>query len=343
MAKYYCTSLALVFTMLVCLCPAGEARLRRYEFSEPHMGTTFRLAFYAPSEAAAEKAAQAAFARVAELDHIMSDYKPTSELRRLCAKAGGAPVKVSPDLYNVLSRAAVLSKQSTGAFDVTVAPVVKLWRRARRTRKLPDPQELREALALVGSDKMKLDPVRRTVQLLLMDMLLDLGGIAKGYAADAVLQVLRSFGITRALVAAGGDIAVSDAPPDSSGWKIAVGPLRDPTDKPKHHLFLKNAAVSTSGDVEQFVVIDGKRYSHIVDPHTGLGLIGRSSVSVVAPTCTASDSLATTISVLGPEKGFRLIKDRPGVAVLFVRENEQGELEEIATKNFARFEPVKEN
>jgi thiamine biosynthesis lipoprotein len=331
-------SLVLVFTMLVWLCPAGETQLQRYEFSEPHMGTTFRLVFYAPSKAVAEKAAKAAFARIAELDDIMSDYKPASELRRLCEKAGGAPVKVSPDLYKILARSQELSQQSDGAFDVTVAPVVKLWRRARRTRKLPDPQELREALARVGSDKMKLDPVRRTVQLLLMGMLLDLGGIAKGYAADAVLEVLRSFGITRALVAAGGDIAVGEAPPDNSGWKIAVGPLRDPTDRPKHHLFLKNAAVSTSGDVEQFVVIDGKRYSHIVNPRTGLGLVGRSSVSVVAPNCTASDSLATAISVLGPEKGFRLIKDRPGVAVLFVRENEQEQLVEIATKNFARFE-----
>src|SRR5262249_28184538 len=153
---------------------------------------------------------------------------------------------------------------------------------ARRTHELPDAKELSRARALVGYQNLRLDAKARTVQLLKPGMQLDLGGIAKGYSADEALAVLRKNGITRALVAAGGDIAVGDAPPDVDGWKIGIAPLEDPDKKPTRYLILQNAAMSTSGDAEQYVEISGKRYSHIVDPRTGIGLVGRQSVTVVA-------------------------------------------------------------
>src|SRR5436305_14485058 len=127
---------------------------------------------------------------------------------KLCAKAGGPPVKVSKDLFKILAVSQEIAARSGGAFDVSVGPVVKLWRKARKTRELPDPEKLKEALAKVGYKNIVLDPVLQTVRLLIVGMLLDLGGIAKGYAADAVLEVLRGFGITRAMAAASGDIAV---------------------------------------------------------------------------------------------------------------------------------------
>src|SRR5262249_49601268 len=155
----------------------------------------------------------------------------TSELMRLCQKAGGDPVRISDDLFNVLWRAQEVARRSDGAFDVTVGPVGRLWRRAREARQLPGPQGLGKALARGGYDKVRLNEKEHTVQLLKPGMQLDLGGIAKGYAADAALAVLKKHGIDRALVAAGGDIAVSGPPPDTDGWKVGIAPLEDPEKK----------------------------------------------------------------------------------------------------------------
>jgi thiamine biosynthesis lipoprotein len=286
------------------------------------MGTRFQMIVYSRDAATARRAAKAAFARVAALNAIMSDYQPTSELMRLCAKAGGPPVKVSEELFFVLARAQEVSRRSGGGFDVTVGPVVRLWRRARRTQRLPDPKQLADARALVGYENVRLNDKVRTVQLLKVGMQLDLGGIAKGYAADEALAVLRKHGIDRALVAAGGDIAVSGPPPGRMGWAVAIAPI--PGEKRAGNLILAHQAVSTSGDAEQYVEIGGKRYSHIVDPRTGLGLVGRMSATVVAPDGITSDSLTKVVAVLGPDRGFPIIEQTNGVSGRYVRKTEKG-------------------
>jgi thiamine biosynthesis lipoprotein len=313
----------------------ANAKLVRFTFTEPRMGTQFKIVLYAPDEAMANNAATAAFKRIADLDLIMSDYRTTSELMQLCRQAGGEPVRVSQELFFVLSKAQNVSRLSDGAFDVTVGPVVKLWRRARRAHELPDAEALARARALVGYQNIKLDEKARTVQLLRAGMQLDLGGIAKGYAADEALAVLKKQGITHALVAAGGDIAVSDAPPDAKAWKIGIAPLEDPKRKPSRYLFLENAAVSTSGDAEQYVEINGKRYSHIVNPKTGIGLIGRQSVTVVARKGIDSDSLTKVACVLGPKGGFKILDAIPNVASFAVFETEKG-LQTFETERFAK-------
>jgi thiamine biosynthesis lipoprotein len=226
-----------------------------------------------------------------------------------------------------------VSRRSDGAFDVTVGSVVRLWRRARRTQRLPDAEELAKARALVGYQMVHLDEKAQTVRLDKAGMLLDLGGIAKGYAADEALLALEKLGITRALVAAGGDIAVSGPPPDATAWTVGIAPLDDPAKKPSRYLLLHDAAVSTSGDFEQHVVIDGKRYSHIVDPRTGMGLVGRQSVTVVARRGIDSDSLTKVVSVLGTERGFAVIDGTPGAAAYLIRETEKG-LETSESKRF---------
>ena len=236
----------------------------------------------------------------------MSDYKSDSELMRLCAKAGGEPVKVSPELFTVLAKAQDVSAKSDGAFDVTVGPLVRLWRPRGELLGCRIPKNWPELRALVGYRNVRLDPSMKTVQLLKSGMQLDLGGIAKGYAADEALAVLKKCGINSALVAAGGDIAVSGPPPDKSGWDVAIVPLDVGDTSP--HLLLHDAAVSTSGDAEQYVEINGVRYSHIVDPRTGLGLTGRSEVTVVARHGIDSDSLTKVAAVLGPEKGLPIIE-----------------------------------
>jgi thiamine biosynthesis lipoprotein len=316
------TAVVLLFAGLSPL--RASAQVARFEFTEPHMGTQFRIVIYAGDREAAHKATRAAFDRIASLDASMSDYKDSSELMRLCAKAGGDPVKVSDDLFFVLAKAVETSEKSDGAFDVTVGPVVRLWRKARRTRKLPDADDLKKALALVGYKNIKLDREKQTVQLLKQGMLLDLGGIAKGYAGDEAQKVLKKHGVTSALVAAGGDVVVSGAPPGTEGWEIGIQPL-DPAEKEKpKHLLLKDAAVSTSGDVNQHVEIDGARYSHIVDPKTGLGLTGERSVTVVAPNGVTSDSTTKIVMILGEEKGFKIVEAMPGVSSRYVRRTEKG-------------------
>src|SRR5262249_53701642 len=194
-----------------------------------------------------------------------------------------------------------------------------------------DKDKLAQALALVGYQNVKLDAKARTVQLTKPGMQLDLGGIAKGYAADCALAVLKKYALNRALVAAGGNIAVSSPPPDAGGWKIGI--QRVEGGEPRRYLFLKDAAVSTSGDFEQYAIIDGKRYSHIVDPKTGLGLLGRMSVTVVARNGLTSDPLAKVPCVLGPEKGLAIIEATDGVAALMVRKTDKGE-EIIESKRF---------
>ncbi len=318
---------------------AADPSLTRIEFSELHMGTKFQMIVYAADEKTARDATKAAFARVADLDAIMSDYRPTSELMQLCEKAGGDPVKVSDDLFTVLTKAQEVSKLSDGAFDVTVGPVVRLWRLARRTQRLPDADDLKQALELVGYKKVKLDAKEQTVQLLKAGMKLDLGGIAKGYAADQAIAVLKKHGLDRALVAAGGDIAVSGPPPDKEGWTIEIQPLAPDEVKSPRHLLLKNGGVSTSGDAEQFVEIGGKRYSHIVDPRTGIGLLGHRSVTVVAPNGITSDSLTKVASVLG-EEGLKIVEKHEGVSARIVLLTEKG-ADITATKNFPKLEEKK--
>jgi thiamine biosynthesis lipoprotein len=324
--------------LLACLLapPAREKEpvLSRFSYQERHMGTLFRIIVYAKDEGTTRKASKEAFARVSALNAIMSDYLSTSELMRLCAKAGGDPVKVSGELFFVLSRAQAVSRASGGAFDVTVGPVVKLWRRSRKTQRLPDPEKWKAARSLVGYKNVVLDEKAQTVKLLKPGMQLDLGGIAKGYAADEALRVLARAGLTRALVAAGGDVAVRDAPPGKPGWTVEIAPLDARKEGPRR-LVLANAAVSTSGDAEQYVEIEGKRYSHIVDPKTGLGLVGRMSATVVAPDGITSDSLTKVVAVLGPTKGFAIIEKKKGVSGRYVAKTDKG-TEVFTSKHFPK-------
>ena len=305
---------------------AGEPELGRFQFTRTEMAVPIKIVLYATDGVAASKAAEAAFSRIHQLNAILSDYDPQSELRRLGrAATGGKAVPVSEELWRVLSQAQELSRRSEGAFDVTVGPVVRLWRRARRRHQLPSAQRLQSARELVGYRLIRLDSRQRAVELLKPGMQLDLGGIAKGYVVDEALAVLRKLGINRALVDAGGDIVLGDSPPGRSGWRIGVARLQS-DGPPNRVVLLSRAAIATSGDTWQYVEIDGRRYSHIVDPRTGLGLTDHSSVTIVAPNGILADALASAVSVLGPKQGLELIEKTPRCAALIVRAP-QGKIE----------------
>jgi thiamine biosynthesis lipoprotein len=301
---------------------AADEELKRFEFVQIRMGVPVEIQVYAADESLANQAAEAAYARMKELDRVMSDYDPDSELMQLCAASRpGVPVRISPDLALLLGRSLELSRRSDGAFDVTVGPIVDLWRVARRKKEAPDPDRLRAALALVGHESLKLDVEARTVELLSPGMQLDLGGIAMGYAADEALRIFKEHGLSRVLIDASGDIVMGDPPPGREFWRVEIEPLssaeaQPAADAPPHApltLLLKNCAVTTSGDAYKFIEIDGVRYSHIVDPRTGLGLTTRCSATLIAPDGITADSLATTVNVLGPERGLQLVSATEGV------------------------------
>jgi thiamine biosynthesis lipoprotein len=306
----------------------------RFSFAEPHLGTIVEFTIYAPEETVANDAARSGFARVKQLDLIFSDYKPESEVMQLCRTAGsGRPTKVSPELFQCLKLSMAISEKSEGAFDVTIGPLIKLWRRARKEKKLPAADEISAAKELVGWKLVLLNEADQTVELTRAGMQLDFGGIAKGFIADKVSQLLRERGLKQTLIAVAGDIVAGDSPPMSDGWKIGVGSLQTAKRVSTHLLLLKNGAVSTSGDAFQFVEIAGVRYSHIVDPQTGIGLTRRSTVTVVTNSGASADGLATAISVLGPERGLRLIDENEKADALIVQAVEQ-RVEVFESKGF---------
>lgn len=311
--------------------------LARYEFTEPQMGLPFRIVLYAKTKTDADAAASAAFARIKQLNDILSDYDPDSELSKLSRTSGsGQKIKLSHDLWFVLQRAQDLAERSGGAFDVTVGPYVNLWRKARREKKMPDLNHLAEARKAVSYKNLRLDSKNHTGELLVPNMRLDLGSIAKGFAVDEGLKVLRQHRITSALVAGAGDLAVSEPPPGKKAWRIEIAPLDAPDAPAKKFVLLKNAALGTSGDLFQRLEIDGKRYSHIVDPHTGIGLTDHSLVNAIAKDCITANTLATTASVLGPEKGLKLAEKTPHAAIRILRKPNET-IEEFESRGFKIF------
>ncbi|BDC52937.1 FAD:protein FMN transferase [Bryobacterales bacterium F-183] len=257
------------------------------------MGTQFRVTVYATDIVKAQAAIRAAFARAHDLNHKLSDYLPDSELNQL--KPGRNPV--SDDLYKVLAYSQQVARESNGNFDVTLGPLIRLWRTARQTATLPEPKAVRQAKARSGYKNLNL-PAPNTVELKKAGMQLDLGAIAKGYAADQMLKNLHDAGFPIALIAASGDLAIGDPPPGRPGWTVELGATGETRD-------LHNCGVSTSGDESQYVVINGQRYSHIVNPKTGLGLHKTGMVTVIAPTAMESDAWSTALSVSG-QRGLKV-------------------------------------
>jgi thiamine biosynthesis lipoprotein len=288
------------------------------------MGTLVRITLYASSQDAAAHAFRSAFNRIANLDQTLSDYKPDSELNQLTTKAVGHPIAVSKDLLTVLVASQELAEATNGAFDVTQGPVIRLWRAARATGHVPANSALKEAASRSGFRKLHVDVRRQTVTLDQPDMALDVGAIGKGYAASEALAVLRGLGIRSALVAVSGDLAFSDAPPGERGWRIDIHNDDPALAGVPRVLELTNAAVSTSGASDQHVDAGGRRYSHIIDPSSGMGLVNDITVTVIARSGLDSDGLDTAVSVLGSDRGLALIESRPGTAAVIIQRGTSG-------------------
>lgn len=272
------------------------------------MGVQARIVLWAGDEARARSAARAAFARLAAVDDALSDWRADGELARLEARAGGPPLPVSEDLYRCLERALAVARASDGAFDPSVGALTRLWRAARASGVAPTAEALAAAREATGWRHVELDPVTRGVRLARADLRLDFGGIGKGYGADRALETLRGHGVERALVGLAGDHAVGAPPPGARAWRLRAG--RD--DEAAPTLELERCGVATSGDTEQFFVLDGVRTSHVLDPRTGIGVVARPLVTVVAPDCATADALASALGVVGPEGAEALLARFPG-------------------------------
>ena len=296
------------------------------------MGVPWTITVYA-SQAAAHAAIAAAFAEISRLEGILSDYDSDSELSRLSAASPtSGPVAVGDDLWRVLAMAVAWRDRSGGAFDPTIGPLTTLWRQARRSGVMPRADKLAAARQAVGPDRLVLDVDRMTVMLRERAMRLDLGGIGMGYAIDRGMDVLAMHGITSAMIDASGDIAVSGPPPGADAWTIEVDARVDEDGAGREMLTLVNAAVTTSGDAFQAVEIDGTRYSHVVDPRTGLGVAGPAAVTVIAADCTTADAVATAASVLGAEAGLAFVEAVPGAAARFVSSSDGERREARSTR-----------
>ncbi|MFP6873193.1 MAG: FAD:protein FMN transferase [Verrucomicrobiales bacterium] len=305
----------LVFNLTHTVAQAGTPS--RYDFEQPCMGTLFRIVIYSGKpEPEIAAAAKAAFRLALKLDAIFSDYRAESEVNLFNHSPPGQAQPASRELIDLLSASKRLHDDTGGTFDPACGALSRLWRVTRRSGKLPPPDVLASARDASGWNRLKIDLIEGRLTRLHAGTRLDFGAIAKGYAADMMLQSLREGGFKVASITAGGDIAAGEAPPGRKGWAIAIRPGGD-KHPPACVIEISNAAVSTSGDVEQAVEIEGTRYSHIIDLRTGLGLTAQRAAAVIAPSCTRSDALATALCVAG-EEGLGMINSLPhSEAVLF--------------------------
>jgi FAD:protein FMN transferase len=313
-----------VILALLLLTAAPPAELVRLERSLDVMGTTYTVAVYGTDRYALDAAVEDAFEEARRLDHVMSNYREDSEWSKINQLAFKEPVPVSPEMFDLLSKCLEYSRESDGAFDITVGPLMKVWGFYKGTGHIPHRAEIRDAMARVGYRYVQLDPKARTVRFLKEGMNIDPGGIGKGYAVDRMVAILRKNGITSGIISAGrSSIYGIGAPPsEPRGWRVTIPHPRE-RGKDVFEVFLKNESMSTSGSSEKFFVAGGTTYSHIMNPLTGYPAQGMLMASVVAPTTLDSEAWTKPYFVMGRDwaekhrpKDFRvfLCEDRSEIA-----------------------------
>ena len=285
------------------------------------MGTVFEIAAYDQSPEHASNAIEKAFQEIIRLDDLMSNYKPDSALSNLNRSAHFHPEKVPPDLYSVIEQALQFSRLSDGRFDISVAPLVNLWKAALRGEGAPSQAQQEEVRRCVGYEKIELIPPDQ-ISFRSSCLQLDLGAIGKGYAVDRAAEVLHSLGIRDALVNAGGStIFAMGSPPGQTAWLVH---LRDPSNKIDPQVMLRDASVSTSEQTAPSL-LGNDSAGHIIDPATGMPLKTVFAVSAISRTATVSDALSTTLLLLGPKKGKELIKSTSDVSAIWISQDAQVE------------------
>jgi thiamine biosynthesis lipoprotein len=302
-------------TLLVCflslLLPVSAAATPD-EYAETRllMGTTVEIKVEADHKTAAQKAVAGAFAEIARLEAIFSVYNPNSEISLLNKNGSGT---VSPEVIAMVQRARHFSELSGGAFDISVLPMIELWRQAKKNDKLPEAAEIAERLKVIGWQNIQVQAAQKRIAFAKPGMKLDFGGIVKGYAVDQAVSILKKEGIRTGMVNAGGDLRCFG----SREWRIALQNPRDPNDFITI-LKVRNRAVTTSGDYERYFIVDHQKISHILNPRTGYPAELSISATIVTENATDADALATAAFVLGPEKALAMMERYPKAECLVI-------------------------
>ena len=315
----------------------GIAQQKRFYFSAPKMGSPFSIIFYSDDSTKATSVARQCFNLVDSFIFIFSDYIDNSEISKISASAGkkASPVTLSPAMFDILLQAKKAFDESEGAFDISIGPLSKFWRKLRKAKQFPTDKAVQATRKLIGFNNLILDTLNKKLTLKQPGMQLDLGGIAQGYIAQKIIDFLSMQDIKHALVNASGDIVMSGAPPGLNGWTVGVNVPEAKEELLPQTLLMQNKSVSTSGDAYQFMDHDGKKYSHIIDPRTGYGVTFQRNVTVIANDGTTADWLATACSILSIKKAKKLATQL-GAEVL-IGEIKKGKLIFYATKGFERY------
>ena len=323
----------LIFLFSVFLITGCSPRAIRYEETKFLMGTEVNIIVVGNNRAVIRLAAQAGFREISRIEDIMSTYKPASEL---CSLNKAGEQEVSRELLYVIDEARYTSELSNGAFDITCKPLIDLWHNARETKEFPDTQNILNALSLVGYRNILIK--NNNVKFDKAGMKIDLGGLAKGYAVDMAVDLIKNYDIKGALIDAGGDIRAIGKREDGKLWEIGIKHPRE-RNRIIRLINLENSAVATSGDYERFFMLNGKKYSHIIDPRTGYPVDNQIvSVSVLSKDCLTCDSLATALTVLGEKRGIELIEKLKGIEVLIITIKD-GNLNLIKSSGMMQFIP----
>jgi thiamine biosynthesis lipoprotein len=323
----------LIFVLLFPF--ALSAQLKRFQFSENKMGSSFNIIFYHSDSADAAIIAKECFLIIDSLNSIFSDYSPESEVGRLALQTTYRDMKVSRELFALIVQSKEAWIRSGKAFDITIGALSGLWRKAAKEKRFPGKTEIKKAKQSTGFENLIFNQTLKTISFYKPGIKLDFGGIVPGYAAQKIIDYLRSKNIHHALADASGDIVMSDTPPGKNGWSIGINLPESEYERWGQNLELKNCAVSTSGDVYRYIIHNGKKYSHIIDPRTGYGITSQRNVTVIAKDGTTADWLATACSILSIDKALALAKKEK--AALFIAINQEEKIITYKTENFDKY------
>ncbi len=309
----------LIAAVLAAACrPGGWLAAKPYNETQFLMDTVIEMTAYG---AGAEQGVKAAFAELKRLHDITNNFDPASQVSQINQAAGRHSVKADPDVIAMLRRSSDLSAQLDGVFDVTVGPLTDLWGLGRKGDHVPSQADIDKVLPLVDYRQVAIDAAAGTVYLPKEGMKLDLGGIAKGYAVDKAIAILKSHGVQSALVNAGGDVRVIGRRPDGNPWRIGVLHPRKPDAVIAKLALTDWDTMETSGDYQRYIMRDGVRYAHILDPRTGRQPRQLASVTVVLSSSADGDIFTTALFVLGPERGLAVLRRFPGVEAIMITDD----------------------
>jgi len=313
--------LRLIFILLFPL--TLSAQLKRFEFSENKMGSSFNIIFYHTDSAEAISLAKKCFLIVDSLNNIFSDYSSESEVGKLALQTNQTDIKVSDELFSMIIRSKDAWERSGKTFDIFIGAFTQLWRKAKKENRFPSEAEIKAAKDLTGFKDLIINERSKTISFKKTGIRFDFGGIVPGYAAQRVIDFLKTKNINIALVDASGDIVMGDAPPGKDGWTIGINLPENENEIWDKKLELKNFAVSTSGDVYRYTIHNGKRYSHIIDPKTGYGVTSQRNVTVITKYGADADWLATACSILSIKKALALAKKEHAAILIATLKDEK--------------------